>query len=72
MTKALWCLLRPPAQETLRQLVQHGPIWDGDIVSKASRDDLFRLGLAARACVKGEQGYAVANHRGWDVWKQSQ
>ncbi len=53
--------------EVLRQLVEEGPTEDGDIASKAARDDLFDMGLAGRACVKGQQGFAAANYRGWDV-----
>jgi hypothetical protein len=56
-------------REVLTQLVTKGPIWDGDIVSKEARDDLLQSGLASRACVKGEQGFTVANYRGFDIWK---
>jgi hypothetical protein len=56
-------------REVLQQLVMTGPVWDGDVASKAARDDLLQAGLASRACVKGEQGYTVANYRGYDVWK---
>lgn len=54
--------------EVLGQLVQNGPIWDGDVCSKAARDDLLDMGFASRACVKGEQGFTVANYHGWDVF----
>lgn len=57
-------------REMLRQLVEHGPVWDGDVASKAARDDLLEAHLASRACVKGEQGYTVATYRGWDVYKR--
>lgn len=66
---ALYILCSGAERETLTALVTLGPIWDGDIPSKASRDELLTLGLASRACVKGEQGYTVANYRGWDVWR---
>lgn len=55
--------------EQLKQLVNKGPVWDGDVISKGDRDDLLQLKLASRACVKGEQGYTVANYYGWDVLK---
>mgnify|MGYP001611851057 CR=1 FL=1 len=67
LAKALWCLFSSPTQEALRQLVEQGPVWDGDVISKTQRDTLLILGLASRACVKGEQGYTVANYRGADV-----
>ena len=54
-------------REVLDQLVSHGPTWDGDIISKCHRDDLLEWGLASRACVKGEQGFTVANYRGANV-----
>lgn len=54
-------------REQLKQLVERGPVWDGDVVSKSARDDLIGLGLATRVCVKGEQGFTAANYRGWDV-----
>jgi hypothetical protein len=59
-------------RDGLRQLITQGPVWDGDVSSKAARDDLLQMGLASRACVKGEQGYTVANYRGYDVWQVSQ
>lgn len=62
--------------EVLRQLVTRGPVYDGDVASKAARDDLLQMGIASRACVGdapvtvvGEQGYTVATYRGWDVLK---
>jgi hypothetical protein len=71
ITHALWNLLIPIDRIELAQLVKHGPVWDGDVVSKTARDLLIELGLASRACVKAEQGYTVANYRGYDVWKHS-
>lgn len=47
--------------EQLQQLVS-GPIYDGDIISKNSRDFLLRMGLAIRVCCKGEQGYTGATY----------
>lgn len=60
-------LLPAGARETLMQLVRHGPVYDGDIVSKTSRDLLMEIGLASRAIVSGEQGYTVSTYRGWRV-----
>jgi hypothetical protein len=54
-------------REMLKQLVECGPVWDGDVLSKEARDDLLASGLASRACVRGDQGYTVANYCGWDV-----
>lgn len=35
-------------REVLWQLFRNGPTWDGNIISKSDRDELFKLGLAAR------------------------
>jgi hypothetical protein len=40
--------LTPVEIEVLEQLFYHGPTWDGNIVSKSSRDQLFDLKLATR------------------------
>lgn len=61
--------LTPTHRETLKQLVEQGPVEDGDIVSKSARDDLITWDLAVRACIKNRQGYTVANYKGWAVHK---
>lgn len=55
------CLLEKRLHEQLTQLI-NGPVWDGDICSKANRSELFSLGLAVRVCHKGEQGYTGATY----------
>lgn len=55
-------------REPLHQLV-HGPVEDGDVISKMYRDNLIDLKLAVRVCVKGEQGYTAATYLGWAVHK---
>lgn len=40
--------LSPIAVEVLEQLFINGPTWDGDVVSKSGRDELFDLKLAGR------------------------
>ena len=40
--------LKPQEIEVMRQLFFHGPTWDGNIISKSSRDALFDLKLATR------------------------
>lgn len=64
-----WKMMSSAGRAELQQLVEQGPVWDGDVISKQARDDLLKCQLASRACVKGEQGYTVANYRGWDVYK---
>lgn len=66
---ALWHALSSAAKETLRALVNKGPVEDGDVPSKCGRDELIILGLASKACVKGRQGFQTANYMGWEVLK---
>jgi len=62
------CLLDRRLHEQLRQLI-NGPVWDGNVVSKADRGELFELGLAIRVCHKGEQGYTGATYFAYSVMK---
>lgn len=55
--------------ETLVALVEHGPLWDGDVPSKSGRDGLLQKGLAVRIVVKGEDGYQAATYVGRDAYK---
>lgn len=66
--RKIWAALSPMQREVLAQLVERGPVWDGDICSKQARGELFAFGLASRAIVKGLSGYSVANYRGFDVY----
>lgn len=69
LAQSVWQGMDPGHREALGQLVNEGPVYDGDIVSKSHRDDLMSWGLANRCCVKGQQGFASANYTGWDVFK---
>ena len=66
--RTAYSYMTPAQREELKLLIEKGPVWDGDVLSKATRDDLLRLGLASRAVIKKNQGYTVANYHGWDVW----
>jgi hypothetical protein len=50
------------ARECFLQLFLHGPTWDGDIVSKAGRGELFDRGYAAR-----ENGWSYLTTAGMQV-----
>lgn len=65
------CFLDKKLHDQLNQLV-NGPIWDGDVMSKSYRSDLFHLGLAIRVCHKGEQGYTGATYFAYSVNKRIQ
>lgn len=72
---ALWALyhsLSSGQKEVLRQLLFHGPVYDGDIASKSARDDLFDYDLAVRCAFKGEQGFTAGTYRAVSVWKAGQ
>jgi hypothetical protein len=62
------CLLDKRLHEQLTQLI-NGPVWDGDVVCKGYRGELFDLGLAIRVCYKGEQGFTGATYFAFSVMK---
>lgn len=55
--------------DTLVALVEGGPLWDGDVPSKTSRDELIRQGLAMRVIVKCQDGFTAATYAGRDAYK---
>lgn len=55
--------------DTLAALVEHGPLWDGEVPSKSGRDDLIDRGFAVRVMVKGEDGHTAATYAGRDAYK---
>jgi hypothetical protein len=55
--------------DTLIALVERGPLWDGDVPSKAGRDSLIAQGLAVRVVVKGEDGWQAATYAGRDAYR---
>ena len=54
--------------DDLVALVESGPLWDGDVPSKAGRDELIQLGYAVRVVVKLEDGYTAATYAGRDAY----
>jgi hypothetical protein len=59
--------LSSAAIEVMMQLFVTGPVWDGNVVSKAGRGDLVKAGLAFHDngwCSLTEEGVRVAV--GWD------
>lgn len=54
--------------EQLWQLI-NGPVWDGDVIDKSDRSELFYYGLAVRVCHKGEPGYTGAPYIAYTVMK---
>lgn len=56
-------------REQLTQLVS-GPIWDGNIINKSDRAELFDMGIAIRVCCSGEQGHTGARYIGFSILKK--
>lgn len=65
----VWDALSPQHREQLNQLLHHGPVWDGSVISKSHRSDLIEWGLATRCCFMGEQGYTAATYLAYTVFK---
>ena len=56
--------LYPGQIETLKAIHDQGPLFDGDIPSKAARDYLLITGLVSKVVVKGEQGFNACTYKG--------
>jgi len=50
--------------DTIYAAFKHGPLFDGDVPSKSSRDTLLSEGFIAKVVVKGEDGYNACTHKG--------
>lgn len=59
---SVWLAIESAGREQLVQLLKHGPVYDGDVVSKLNRDALIQCGIAVRCCFRGEQGYTAARY----------
>lgn len=55
---------RRDLHEPLYQLVKRGPCWDGDVISKTSRDELLSIGACSKVYVKGEDGFNAGTYFG--------
>jgi len=58
------------AREVLIQLVEYGPTFCGDILSKSGRDELYEMGLAVIAVHDQSSGYSVATDLGGGVYRR--
>lgn len=47
---------------------RNGPLFDGDVPSKAGRNSLLEKGYMAKVVVKGEDGFNACTHKG--AWAQ--
>lgn len=48
---------------------EHGPLFDGDLCSKTSRDRLVSTGYMARGVVDGEEGYNFCTYKGGSAYR---
>ena len=63
-------LLPSAAKEALNQIVESGPVYDGDAhaPSKQPRDLLTSMGLICRVVMNGTDGWNAANYLGFKVY----
>lgn len=68
--REIWRSLGGSARDVLYQLVVKGPTYDGDVISKAGRDELLDKKLAAKVVLsKCEWGFQAATYLGAHVCK---
>lgn len=66
----VWKGLSGGAKDTLIALCRKGPLWDGDVPSKAGRDELLEKKLAAKIVMANNaQGYQAATYTGSRAYK---
>lgn len=56
-------------QYQLISLVEDGPLWAGDLLSRDACNTLVDQGLAANILVKGRDGFVAATHSGREAYK---
>ncbi len=62
--------LPPGHRQELAALIKNGPVWDGDVCSKAHVGDLIRWRLAVKVMVNGQWGYTAATYLGGHVMSE--
>lgn len=56
-------------RDTIRAAYRSGPLYDGDVPSKAARDELLQGGFIAKVVVKGEDGFNACTYKGMWAYK---
>jgi hypothetical protein len=51
-------------RDTIRAAFRIGPLEDGDVPSKASRDALLAEGMITKVVVRGQDGFNACTYRG--------
>jgi len=57
------------AVDCIKAAFARGPLYDGDVPSKAGRDWCLEQGLIAKVIVRGEWGYNALTYKGAWVYK---
>ena len=68
LAHTVWCRMNIVQRAQMKQLLFHGPVADGDVLSKAARSDLIAMKLATRCCIHGEAGYTAATYMARTVY----
>ena len=56
-------------RETIIATFKQGPLYDGDIPSKTSRDALVSDGFISKVIVKGEDGFNACTYKGLRAYR---
>lgn len=56
-------------RDTIRAAFENGPLFDGDVPSKVSRDTLVAEGFIAKTVVKGEDGFNACTYSGAQAYR---
>lgn len=56
-------------RDTIRAAFRNGPLYDGDVPSKSSRDVLVEDGFIAKVVVRGSDGFNACTYRGKWAYK---
>ncbi len=56
-------------RDTIRAAFTKGPISDGDVPSKSSRDQLVKDGFIAKVVAFGQEGYNACTYRGAQAYR---
>lgn len=56
-------------RDTIKAIFENGPLFDGDVPSKNSRDKLVKDGFIDKIVVKGEEGYNACTYKGSKAYR---
>jgi len=56
-------------RDVIRAAYESGPLYDGDVPSKISRDSLLDDGFIAKVVVRGEEGFNACTYKGGSAYR---